>query len=163
MGILSQIMRKKDWHRAVAQTGTSHGLKKTLGAFDLTMLGIGAILGTGIFVLPGIEAAEHAGPGVVLSFALAGLAAACAALTYAELASMVPVAGSSYTYSYLTLGELTAWLVGWNLILEYAVSLAAVATGWSAYVQGLLYNLVGYRLPAFLASCPESFGALPEE
>lgn len=159
--MLSHILRKKQWHTALSQAGTSSGLKKTLSAFDLTMLGIGAILGTGIFVLPGIEAAVHAGPGVTLSFALAGVAAACAALTYAELASMVPVAGSSYTYSYLTLGELPAWLVGWNLILEYAVSLAAVATGWSAYVQGLIHNIIGYRLPPYLASCPEQFGGAP--
>ena len=140
----------------IAATEQPGGLKKQLGPLDLTFIGIGATLGTGIFVLTGIEASTHAGPSIVLSFALAGLAATFAALSYAELASIVPVAGSSYTYSYATIGEFLAWLVGWNLILEYAVSLAAVASGWSAYVHGLWQNIFkSEMLPKFLTYCPK--------
>ncbi len=114
------------------------GLKKTLGAMDLTLLGIGCIIGTGIFVLTGVAAAKYAGPALVLSFVLSGLACAFAALAYAELAAMVPIAGSAYTYTYAALGEIVAWIVGWNLILEYSVGSSAVAAGWSGYVVGLL-------------------------
>ena len=106
-------------------------LKKTLGATDLILLGIGCIIGTGIFVLTGVAAAQHAGPGIMLSFVLSGLACAFAALAYAELAAIVPIAGSAYTYSYAALGEIVAWIVGWNLILEYSVGSSAVAAGWS--------------------------------
>ena len=100
------------------------GLKRTLGALDLVMLGIGAIIGTGIFVLTGLAAAQHAGPGVALSFVAAGVASAFAGINYAEMASMIPIAGSAYTYSYATMGELVAWIIGWDLILEYLVSAA---------------------------------------
>ncbi|MFZ5609010.1 MAG: amino acid permease [Pseudomonadota bacterium] len=120
-------------------------LHRTLGALDLTLLGIGAIIGTGIFVLTGVGAAK-AGPGVTLAFVVAGLACAFAALAYAELAAMVPVAGSAYTYSYAVLGEALAWLVGWNLVLEYAVSAGAVAVGWSGYMVGIL-SQVGIHIP----------------
>lgn len=109
------------------------GLKRCLGAFDLTFLGIGAIIGTGIFVLTGIAAANQSGPAVVLSFILAGIACTFAALAYAELASSVGGSGSAYGYSYAAFGEVIAWIIGWDLILEYAVSVAAVANGWSGY------------------------------
>ncbi|WP_139490914.1 amino acid permease [Brevibacillus dissolubilis] len=126
-------------------------LKKDLGAFDLTMLGIGAIIGTGIFVLTGVAAAHHAGPALVLSFVLSGLACVFAALCYAEFASTVPVSGSAYTYSYATFGELLAWILGWDLILEYGVAASAVASGWSGYFQGLIGGL-GVHLPTALTS-----------
>ncbi|MGI6093016.1 MAG: amino acid permease [Veillonellaceae bacterium] len=113
-------------------------LKKTLGATDLVLLGIGCIVGTGIFVLTGVAAAKYAGPGIMLSFILSGLACTFAALAYAELASIVPISGSAYTYTYAALGEFFAWIVGWNLVLEYSVGSSAVAAGWSGYVVGLL-------------------------
>lgn len=126
-------------------------LKKDLGAFDLTMLGIGAIIGTGIFVLTGVAASTHAGPALIISFILSGLACVFAALCYAEFASSVPVSGSAYTYSYATFGELIAWVLGWDLILEYGVASSAVASGWSGYFQGLLGGL-GIHLPKALTS-----------
>jgi APA family basic amino acid/polyamine antiporter len=113
-------------------------LRRTLSAWDLTLLGIGAIIGTGIFVLTGTAAANQAGPGIMLSYLAAGLACGFAALCYAEFASMVPIAGSAYTYAYASLGELVAWLIGWDLILEYAVGSMTVAIGWSGYMQRLL-------------------------
>jgi APA family basic amino acid/polyamine antiporter len=115
-------------------------LPRRLGPFQLTMLGVGGIIGTGIFVLTA-ESAQKAGPGMMLSFIIAGVVSAVAALCYAELAAMVPVAGSAYTYTYAVLGEVIAWLVGWALILEYAVAASAVAVGWSGYITGLLAHL----------------------
>ena len=160
--MINKLFRRKKIADLIASTKGPGGLKKQLGPLDLTFIGIGATLGTGIFVLTGIEAASHAGPSIVLSFALAGLAATFAALAYAELASMVPVSGSSYTYSYATIGEFLAWLVGWNLILEYAVSLAAVASGWSAYVHGLWQNIFKTSmLPNFLTYGPQKLGGMP--
>lgn len=126
-------------------------LKKDLGAFDLTMLGIGAIIGTGIFVLTGVAASTHAGPALIISFILSGLACVFAALCYAEFASSVPVSGSAYTYSYATFGELIAWVLGWDLILEYGVASSAVASGWSGYFQGLIGGF-GIHLPKALTS-----------
>lgn len=126
-------------------------LKKELGAFDLTMLGIGAIIGTGIFVLTGVAASQHAGPALIVSFILSGLACVFAALCYAEFASSVPVSGSAYTYSYATFGELIAWVLGWDLILEYGVASSAVAAGWSGYFQGLLTGF-GIHLPKAITS-----------
>ena len=120
-------------------------LHKQLGALDLVLLGIGCTIGTGIFVLTGVGAGM-AGPGLTISFIIAGLACGFAALAYAELAAMVPVAGSAYTYSYAVLGEAAAWLVGWNLILEYAISASAVASGWSGYAVGIL-NQAGFHVP----------------
>ncbi len=128
------------------------GLKRQLGAFDLTMLGIGAIIGTGIFVLTAV-AANKAGPGMMYSFIIAGVVCAMTALIYAEIAAMVPVAGSAYTYSYAVLGELIAWMVGWALILEYAVAAGAVAVGWSGYANGFLRE-IGYGLPVALTAGP---------
>lgn len=133
------------------------GLKKTLGATDLVLLGIGCIIGTGIFVLTGVAAAKYAGPGIMLSFVLSGLACAFAALAYAELAAMVPVAGSAYTYTYAALGEIIAWIVGWNLILEYSVGSSAVAAGWSGYVVGLLQS-AGIVLPKAYTAVPADGG-----
>jgi len=135
------------------------GLKKTMGALDLTALGIGAIIGTGIFVLTGVAAAQYAGPGLVLSFIVSGVAAGLAALVYAELAAMIPVAGSAYTYSYAALGEFTGWLVGWNLMLEYMIALGAVAIGWSSYFADLLGTL-GLRLPLVWTAPPGAGGII---
>ena len=126
-------------------------LSRTLGAFQLTMLGIGAVIGTGIFVLTA-EAAQKAGPGMMMSFVIAGFVCAVTALCYAELASMVPVSGSAYTYSYAVLGEVIAWTVGWALILEYAVAASAVSVGWSNYFIGLLERSLQIDVPAALTS-----------
>ncbi|MES1165562.1 MAG: amino acid permease [Verrucomicrobiota bacterium] len=131
-----------------ADSEHTHGLKRTLTATDLVMLGIGAIIGTGIFVLTGHAAAANAGPAVVLSFVVAGVASGFAGLCYAEMASMIPVAGSAYTYSYATMGELVAWIIGWDLILEYMVGAATVSVGWSGYVVSFLHNVVGISLPS---------------
>ncbi len=133
------------------------GLKRALGALDLTLLGIGAIVGAGIFVLTGVAAAMYAGPAVMVSFAVSGTACAMAALCYAEFAAMIPVAGSAYSYAYATLGELIAWIIGWDLVLEYAVGAAAVAVGWSGYLRVVL-NGIGIPMPAALTHAP---GALP--
>ena len=130
------------------------GLKRSLTAFDLTMLGIGAIIGAGIFVLTGISAAVHAGPAIVLSFVLAGIACACAALSYAELAASVGGAGSAYGYGYAGLGELPAWIIGWMLVLEYTVSVAAVSSGWSGYFNSTLADFFGVSLPDTLLHAP---------
>lgn len=136
----------------ILATAEKKGLKRQLGAFDLTMLGIGAIIGTGIFVLTAV-AANKAGPGMMYSFIIAAVVCALTALVYAEIASMVPVAGSAYTYSYAVLGELIAWMVGWALILEYAVAAGAVAVGWSGYINGFLRE-IGYGLPTLLTAGP---------
>lgn len=134
-----------------------HELKKTLRAWDLVAIGIGCIVGVGIFVLPGEEAAKHAGPGIILSFGLAALACACSALCYAELAAMIPVAGSAYTYGYATLGELIGWIIGWDLILEYMVGASLVAIGWSAYFCNFadyFLSLGGISLPSAWINAP---------
>ena len=144
----------------ILETAEKKGLKRQLGAFSLTMLGIGAIIGTGIFVLTAV-AANKAGPGMMYSFIIAGFVCALTALIYSEIASMVPVAGSAYTYSYAVLGEIIAWSVGWALILEYAVAAGAVAVGWSGYINGLLYEM-GYGLPAALTAGPGDTITLPD-
>jgi APA family basic amino acid/polyamine antiporter len=136
----------------ILATAEKRSLKRQLGAFSLTMLGIGAIIGTGIFVLTSV-AAQKAGPGMMYSFVLAGIVCALTALVYAEIAAMVPVAGSAYTYSYAVLGELVAWMVGWALILEYGVAASAVAVGWSGYANGFLTSM-GAGLPAWLQVGP---------
>src|ERR1035438_2362767 len=122
-------------------TDKGHGLKRTLTATNLTTLGIGAIIGSGIFVLTGQAAAQYAGPAIVLSFVISGIACAFAGLCYAEFASMIPIAGSAYTYSYATLGEFLAWIIGWDLILEYLFAASTVAVGWSGYVVSLLRDI----------------------
>ena len=144
---------------AILATAEKRGLHRSLGAFQLTMLGIGAVIGTGIFVLTS-EAAQKAGPGMMLSFVVAGFVCAVAALCYSELASMVPVAGSAYTYTYAVMGELLAWMVGWALILEYAVGASAVAVGWSGYVVGQFQNQLGITLPAALVNGPYAGGII---
>jgi basic amino acid/polyamine antiporter, APA family len=150
-----QLFRRKPVE-ALLEDAAPHagGLKRALGAFDLTLLGIGAIIGAGIFVLTGVGA-SYAGPGLVLSFVLAGFACAMAALCYAEFASMIPVAGSAYSYSYATMGELIAWIIGWDLVLEYAVAAAAVAAGWSHYLTVILDGL-GIHLPSAFTHAPET-------
>src|ERR671920_2157229 len=125
---------------AILATAEKKSLHRTRGASQLTLLGIGAVIGTGIFVLTA-EAAQKAGPAMMVSFVIAGFVCAVAALCYSELASMVPVAGSAYTYTYAVVGELLAWMVGWALILEYAVGASAVAVGWSNHAVGLLRGL----------------------
>ena len=129
------------------------GLKRTLTGMDLTLLGIGAIIGTGIFVLTGTAAANQAGPAIVLAYVAAGLACGFAALCYAEFAAMIPISGSAYTYAYATLGEIFAWMIGWDLILEYAVGSMTVAVGWSGYFQRILAGF-GLHLPAWMAAAP---------
>jgi APA family basic amino acid/polyamine antiporter len=144
---------------AILATAEKKGLHRSLGAWQLILLGVGAIIGTGIFVLTA-EAAQKAGPGMMLSFVIAGFVCAVAALCYAELSSMVPVSGSAYTYSYAVLGEGIAWLVGWALILEYGVAASAVAVGWSGYFVGLLHNSLGLEIPAALANGPYAGGII---
>ena len=136
----------------ILATAEKKSLKRSLGAFQLTLLGIGAVIGTGIFVLTA-TAAQKAGPGMMVSFIIAGAVCAVAALCYSELASMVPVAGSAYTYSYAVMGEIMAWMVGWALILEYALGASAVAVGWSGFISGLL-DSVGVHIPHALKVGP---------
>jgi APA family basic amino acid/polyamine antiporter len=132
------------------------GLKRVLGPWHLIFLGVGAIVGAGIFVITGHAAAQYAGPAVTLSFMLAGLTCAFAGLCYAEFASLIPIAGSAYTYAYSTLGEIFAWIIGWDLILEYSLGATTVAIGWSGYVVSFLKDL-GVSFPAALAAAPYSF------
>jgi APA family basic amino acid/polyamine antiporter len=143
---------------AILATAEKKGLHRSLGAFQLTLLGIGAVIGTGIFVLTS-EAAQKAGPAMMISFVIAGFVCAVAALCYSELASMVPVSGSAYTYTYAVMGELLAWMVGWALILEYAVGASAVAVGWSGYFVGLLKSW-GVDFPLALAVGPSQGGLI---
>lgn len=131
----------------------SKALRRSLSAWDLTLLGIGAVIGTGIFVLTGTAAANQAGPAITMSYLAAGLACAFAALCYAEFASMIPIAGSAYTYAYATLGEIVAWMIGWDLILEYAVGSMTVAIGWSGYMQRLMAGF-GIELPMAIGAAP---------
>ncbi len=135
------------------ETGT-HTLKKTLTALDLTMLGVGAIIGTGIFVLTGQAAGKHAGPAVIISMIIAGIVSAFAALCYSEFAASVPISGSAYAYGYGTLGEFVAWIIGWDLILEYAFGAATVAVGWSGYVVSLFRETLGINFPLALSKGP---------
>ncbi len=135
---------------------TTHGLKRVLGPWHLIFLGIGAIVGAGIFVITGHAAAQYAGPAVTLSFILAALTCSFAGLCYAEFASLIPIAGSAYTYAYATLGEFFAWIIGWDLILEYSLGATAVSIGWSGYMVSFLKDL-GVHFPAVLADAPFSF------
>ncbi|HEX8029803.1 MAG TPA: amino acid permease [Vicinamibacterales bacterium] len=150
----SNLFKTKSIEQLVGDV--EHGgkaLRRSLTAWDLTLLGIGAIIGTGIFVLTGTAAANQAGPAITMSYLAAGLACAFAALCYAEFASMIPIAGSAYTYAYATLGELVAWMIGWDLILEYAVGSMTVAIGWSGYMQRLMAGF-GITLPQSLGAAP---------
>ena len=139
---------------AEAHESGEHTLKKTLNALDLTMLGIGAIIGTGIFVLTGQAAGKHAGPAVIISMIIAGIVSAFAALCYSEFAASVPISGSAYAYGYGTLGEFVAWIIGWDLILEYAFGAATVAVGWSGYVVSLFRDTLGIPFPLALSAPP---------
>lgn len=142
---LERILRESE--------GGQQTLKRTLGPLNLVALGIGAIIGAGLFSLTGIAAAEHAGPAVTISFVLAAIGCAFAGMCYSEFASMIPIAGSAYTYAYATMGELLAWIIGWDLVLEYAVGAATVSVSWSAYVVSLLKDL-GIHFPPQLAASP---------
>ena len=144
---------------AILATAEKKSLTRSLGAFQLTMLGVGAVIGTGIFVLTA-EAAQKAGPGMMISFIIAGFVCAVAALCYAEMASMVPVSGSAYTYTYAVMGEKLAWMVGWALILEYAVAAGAVSVGWSGYVVGLIENAFSIDIPDMLVRGPYDGGII---
>src|SRR3979490_1153672 len=135
--------------RAEAQEEGGHSLKRTLGPFQLTALGVGAVIGAGIFVFSGLGA-HYAGPGLMLSFVLSGLGCAFAALRYAEFAAVIPLAGSAYTYAYATLGEIFAWIIGWDLTLEYAMGASTVSSGWSNHFIELL-NIFNVRMPLWLA------------
>src|SRR5215212_3586117 len=138
---------------ALQADAESNTLRRALGPLNLTTLGIGSIIGTGIFVLTGTAASQNAGPALVISMIFAGIACAFAGLCYAEFASLIPVAGSAYTYAYATMGELMAWIIGWDLVLEYALSTATVAVGWSGYFTSLLAD-AGLHLPAALSGAP---------
>src|SRR3989337_2761588 len=139
---------------AILATAERKSLHRTLGAFQLTLFGIGCVIGTGIFVLTA-AGAQKAGPGLMLAFAIAGVICIIAALCYAEIAAMIPVAGSAYTYTYATMGELLAWTVGWALIMEYAIAAAAVSVGWAGYFSGtILGEFMGIELPAWLRAGP---------
>ena len=148
------LMARKSVSDIIA-SGEAEGrsLAKALGPFSITAMGIGAIIGAGIFVLTGTAAAHYAGPGIMLSFVIGGIACAFVGLCYAELAALLPVCGSTYTYTYATLGELAAWIIGWDLVLEYAMGASTVAVGWSGYVVSLLHN-VGIDLPLAFATAP---------
>jgi len=152
--MVERLFRRKFLHHILADVDVEkQRLHRTLNAFDLTMLGIGAIIGVGIFVLTGTASARFAGPGITLSFIIAGTACAFAALCYAEFASLIPVAGSAYNYAYATLGEVIAWIIGWDLILEYIVASIAVAIGWSGYFVNIL-SAIGVSLPVWCSGTP---------
>src|SRR5690242_1127940 len=154
------LFATKPVDRLVADTQEEgHTLKRAVGLLDLTALGIGAVIGTGIFVILG-EAIGDAGPAIILSFALAGVTCVFSALSYAELASTIPVSGSAYTYGYATMGELVAWIIGWDLILEYGISIAAVAVGWGQYFNELLKSVFGISLPDSIAQAPGDGGTV---
>ena len=139
-----------------------HSLKRVLGPINLIMLGVGAIIGAGIFVLTGSAAARYAGPAIVVSYILAGIACAFAGLCYAEFASLIPIAGSAYTYGYATLGEIFAWIIGWDLILEYAFGAATVASGWSSTLIAFLQDY-GIKLPPQICDTPGSVWVLYDQ
>ena len=153
------IFRTKSINQFLSETKQDGGMNRVLGTFGLTMLGIGCIVGTGIFVLTGIAAANYSGPALVISFIIAALACGCAALCYSEFAAMIPVAGSAYTYGYVALGEFWAWIIGWDLILEYTLALSAVSIGWSGYFGNILTNL-GLALPKEFITAPEEGGLI---
>jgi APA family basic amino acid/polyamine antiporter len=156
--VSSTLFRTKKVEQSILDTEEpEHALKKSLSALDLTVFGVGVIIGTGIFVLTGKVAKENAGPAVSLAFVVAGVVCALAALCYAEFASTVPVAGSAYTFAYASLGELPAWIIGWDLVLEFALGTAVVAVGWSGYVRSLLDN-AGWHLPGYLSGREGSSG-----
>ncbi|MBZ5753212.1 amino acid permease [Metabacillus rhizolycopersici] len=150
---MNSFMRKKSIEHLQQEGAKNTGLQRVLGLWQLSAIGLGGIIGVGIFVLTGVAAAEHSGPAVILSFLIAGLASAAAALCYAEFAGLIPVAGSAYTYSYAVLGEGAAWLIGWDLLLEYALVVAVVAIGWSGYMQEFLQQ-IGVHIPVWAQGAP---------
>src|SRR5580693_6285770 len=154
VGVMGRIFQRKPVELIHAET--DHGeLKRTLGALNLVLLGIGCIIGTGIFVLTGRAAAVWAGPGIMISFVITGLLCAFVALCYAELASALPVSGSAYSYSYASMGEIVAWIMGLLLLLEYGLAASTVAVGWSGYLVSLLQDNLHLHLPqALLAAGP---------
>src|SRR5512146_2512920 len=156
------LFRRKDIAGLQAEVATDQSLKRALGPVNLVFLGIGAIIGAGIFVLTGQAAAAYAGPAIVWSFVLAGTACALAGLCYAEFASMIPIAGSAYTYSYATLGEFLAWIIGWDLILEYLFAASTVAVGWSGYVVSFLKDLGVIIPPQFTGAVGTVLVDVPE-
>src|SRR5438034_2144252 len=149
----NRLFATKSYEILMKEMAGEHRLRRVLGPVALTSLGVGAIIGTGIFVLTGVAAHDKTGPALMLSFVMSGIACIFAALCYAEFASMVPVAGSAYTYAYATMGELFAWIVGWDLILEYAVASATVAHGWSHYFQDFI-GIFGINLPFAITNSP---------
>src|SRR3989441_9801011 len=155
-----QLFATKSLAQLIGEEAGEGRLRRVLGPVQLTSLGVGAIIGTGIFILTGVAAHDRTGPALMLSFVLAGLACVFAALCYAEFASMVPVAGSAYTYAYATLGELFAWIIGWDLILEYAVGAATVAHGWSAHFQEFI-PIFHEGISAIPAKLPVAFHTAP--
>ena len=148
MSFVQRLVRHKSVEQLQSEAGKSQDFTRTMGLWQLTAIGVGAIIGVGVFVLAGQQAAANAGPAVVLSFLIAGLGSACAALAYAEFSGMIPVTGSAYTYGYAVLGELFAWIIGWDLLVEYALIVGVVAIGWSGYVQALL-DQAGVQLPVW--------------
>ena len=150
----SAVFRKKNLEALITECTLRNTLSRVLSPIELLFLGIGSTVGAGIFVVTGVAAGNYAGPGVILSFVIAGVAALFAAMCYVELASMVPCAGSAYTYAYAGLGEIFAWIIGWDMILEYAFSISAVAAGWSGYIVTLAGN-AGLVLPRALTTAPE--------
>src|SRR5574337_89138 len=155
MTLRQQLFATKSVKLLEEEMVSENRLRRVLGPVALTSLGVGAIIGAGIFVLTGLAAHDHAGPALTLSFIIAGLGCAFAAFCYAEFASMIPVAGSAYTYAYATLGELMAWIIGWDLILEYGMASSTVAHGWSKYFLHFI-ELFGLHIPTYLASDPFS-------
>src|SRR5437762_9876354 len=151
-----QLFAKKSLETLAAEAVGENRLRRILGPIGLTSLGVGAIIGAGIFVMTGRAAAQDAGPAIVLSYCVAGLGCLFAALCYAEFASTTPVTGSAYTYAYATLGEVFAWFIGWDLILEYAMACACVAAGWQKYLNSFTKVLFHWEVPALLCSDPFS-------
>jgi APA family basic amino acid/polyamine antiporter len=150
MNLFQKMIRHKSVEQLQAEAGGSQDFRRTMGVWQLTAIGIGAIVGVGVFVLAPHEAALHAGPAIVISFLIAGIGSACAALSYAEFAGMIPVTGSAYTYGYSVLGEFPAWIIGWDLLIEYALIVAVVAAGTSNYLQSLIQQITGWQLPVYL-------------
>src|SRR4249920_1025361 len=156
MSLRKQLFATKSLKVLLADMEGDNRLKRALGPISLTALGVGAVIGAGIFVATGAAAHNTAGPALMLSYAVAGVTCIFAALCYAEFASMAPVAGSAYTYAYTTMGELFAWIIGWDLVLEYAVGAATVANGWSGYFQSVLLK-IGVAVPVVLSGAPHKY------
>ena len=150
MGLFARMVRRKSVEQLQSDAGASKDFRRTMGVWQLTAIGIGAIVGVGVFVLAPNEAALNAGPAIIISFLVAGIGSACAALSYAEFAGMIPVTGSAYTYGYAVLGELPAWIIGWDLLVEYALIVGVVAAGTSNYLQSLITQITGLHLPVWL-------------